>query len=237
MILSVFVCVPMLALGRARPGKGTIGSRVAFVRRFGELSLQHHILNLSMGSVAYVIPLVATLLVSPQQVAYFSAAYLLAAAMFILPYLLAISLFAERSGDPGLLHRHVRRTFPLGLALAATIVLVVEFAAPYALRLFGPAYSANGTTALRLMILIGPAYVVKDHYVSIRRAQHRMSHASKVMAIGTAAEIAGAVGGWGGMGPQRDLRRLGTFRRLAKLSRCSPPCSGSTAGFPIALRA
>ena len=50
------------------------------------------------------------------------------------------------------------------------------------------------------MILIGPAYVVKDHYVSIRRAQHRLSEASKVMAIGTIAEIAGAaVGGvvWG----------------------------------------
>jgi len=47
---------------------------------------------------------------------------------------------------------------------------------------------------------VGLGYVIKDHYVSIRRAQHRMSHASSIMAIGTAVEVGGsAVGGalWG----------------------------------------
>jgi O-antigen/teichoic acid export membrane protein len=79
-------------------------------------------------------------------------------------------------------------------------VLVVEIAAPYALRLFGPAYAANGTTALRILILVGPAYVIKDHYVSICRAMGRLSHAAKIMAIGTSVEVMGsAIGGvfWG----------------------------------------
>ncbi len=196
MVLSVFICLPMLALGPARPGESTIAQRSALVHRFGKLSLQHHVLNLSIGSVSYVIPLAATLLISPTQLAYFSAAYILAATLLILPYLLALSLFAERSGDAGLLHRHVRRTFPLGLVLAGAIVAVVEVAAPYVLRIFGPAYPVNGSTALRLLILVGPAYVVKDHYVSIRRAEHRLSEGSKVMTIGTIAEVGGAaVGG------------------------------------------
>jgi len=55
---------------------------------------------------------------------------------------------------------------------------------------------------------VGLGYVIKDHYVSIRRAQHRMSHASSIMAIGTAVEVGGsAVGGalWGLNG----LSRLG----------------------------
>ncbi len=91
----------------------------------------------------------------------------------VVAYLLALSLFAERSGDPGL-HRHVRRMLPLGLALIGGIILVVEIGAPYALHLFGPAYAANGATALRILILVGPAYVIKDHYLPIRRAQHRM---------------------------------------------------------------
>jgi len=196
----VLVCIPMLALSPARPGEGSVRNRVALARRFGKLSLQHHVLNLSIASVTYAVPLMATLLISPEELAYFTAAYLIAAALLYLPYLLALSLFAERSGDPRLLHRHVRRTFPLGLALSGAIVLVVEITAPYVLRLFGPAYPAGGTTALRLLILVAPAYVVKDHYVSIHRAQHRMSHAAKVMAIGTALEVAGAaVGGalWG----------------------------------------
>jgi hypothetical protein len=53
---------------------------------------------------------------------------------------------------------------------------------------------------LRILILVGPAYVIKDHYVAIRRTQGRLGHAAKVMAAGTAAEAAGAaLGGiyWG----------------------------------------
>ena len=163
-------------------------------------SLQHHVLNLSIGSVSVIIPLTATLLVSPQEVAYFSAAFLLEATLLTVPYLLSLALFAERSGDPGLLHRQVRRTLPFGLAIVGAIVLVVQVAAPYALRIYGPQYAANETTALRLLILIGPAYVIKDHYVAIRRAQHRMSRAAKVMVIGTTAEVGAALLGgvfWG----------------------------------------
>ena len=196
LVVAFFVCMPMLGLEPSRAGEGALAHREAIVRRFGKLSLQHHVLNLSISSVSFVIPLMATLLISPSDVAYFSAAFLLASTMLVIPYMLALSLFAERSGDPGLLHRNVRRTFPLGLALIAGIILVVEVGAPYALHLFGPAYSENGTTALRILILAGPAYVIKDHYVSIRRAQHRLTHAASMMAIGTAVEVAGAaVGG------------------------------------------
>lgn len=192
LLLAFFACAPMLRLEHSRAGEGTLTHRGDLVRRFRKLSLQHHVLNLSISSVSYIIPLMATLLISPQQVAYFSAAFLLGSALMVVPYLLALSLFAERSGDPALLHRNVRRTLPLGLALIGVIVLAVEIGAPYALRLFGPAYAAHGTTALRLLILVGPAYVIKDHYVSIRRAQHRMAHAAAVMSIGTAVEVGGA---------------------------------------------
>ncbi len=200
LIIAFLVCMPMLGLQPTPLGEGGLSHRLGLVRRFGALSLQHHVLSLSISSVSFIVPLTATLLISPSQVAYFSAAYLLASTMLIIPYLLALSLFAERSGDPGLLHRHVRRTLPFALALIGAIVLVVELAAPYALRIFGPAYAANGTTALRILILVGPAYVIKDHYVSICRAQHRMAHGSRIMAIGTSVEVAGsAIGGvlWG----------------------------------------
>ena len=200
LVVAFFLCVPMLGLEPVRAGEGSLHHRTELVHRFSTLSLQHHVLNLSISSVSFIIPLTVTLLVSPSEVAYFSAAYLLSATLLIIPYLLALALFAERSGDPGLLHRHVRRTLPFGLGLVGAIVLVVEVAAPYALRIFGPEYAANGTTALRIVILVGPAYVIKDHYVSICRAQHRMSHAAKVMAIGTIAEVAGSMLGgvfWG----------------------------------------
>jgi O-antigen/teichoic acid export membrane protein len=194
------VCIPMLRLASTPAGEGNLSHRVALTRRYGVLSLKHHVLNLSINSVFYFVGLIAALLIPPQQLAYFSTAFLVESTAMVIPYLLALSLFAEISGDQSLLHRHVRRTLPLGLALCGGIVIVAQVAAPLILRIFGPAYAMNGTTALRVLVLVGPAYVIKDHYVAIRRAQGRLSQAAKVMAAGTSAEAVGAaLGGiyWG----------------------------------------
>ncbi len=195
-----FVCIPMLRLEPTPAGEGNLSHRVALAHRYGVLSLKHHVLNLSINSVFYIVGLIAALLILPRQLAYFSTALLVESTAMVIPYLLALSLFAEISGDRSLLNSHVRRTLPLGLALCGGILVVVEVAAPLVLRIFGPGYVMNGTTALRLLVLVGPAYVIKDHYVAIRRAQGRLGHAAKVMAAGTCAEAAGAVSGgiyWG----------------------------------------
>ena len=200
LVVSLVVCLPMLRLEPTPAGEGNLSHRVALAHRYGVLSLKHHVLNLSINSISYIIALIAALLISPQQLAYFSTALLLSSTAMIIPYLLALSLFAEISGDLSLLHRHVRRTLPLGLALSCGILVVVEVAAPLVLRIFGPAYVMNGTTALRIFLLVGPAYVIKDHYVAIRRAQGRLGHAAKMMTAGTSVEALGAaLGGiyWG----------------------------------------
>jgi O-antigen/teichoic acid export membrane protein len=202
MVLSL-LCIPMLRLQPTPAGEGNISHRVALARRYGVLSLKHHILNLSINSVYYIVGLIAAVVLLPGQLAYFTAAFLLESTAMVIPYLLALSLFAETSGDQSLLHRHVRRTLPFGLALCFGIVVVAEVAAPLGLRIFGPGYAENGTTALRLLVLVGPAYVIKDHYVAIRRAQGHLTEAAKVMAVGTFVEAVGAaVGGiyWGTTG-------------------------------------
>ena len=200
LVVSLVVCMPMLRLEPIPAGEGSISNRVALARRYGVLSLKHHVLNVSINSVYYIVGLIAAIVLLPRQLAYFTAAFLLESTAMVIPYLLALSLFAETTSDQSLLHRHVRRTLPLGLALCGGIVVVAQVAAPFALRIFGPAYALNGTTALRLLVLVGPAYVIKDHYVAIRRVQGRLSQAAMVMAAGTSAEAAGAaLGGifWG----------------------------------------
>src|SRR5580704_17357712 len=184
------VCIPMLRLASTPAGEANLSHRVALTRRYGVLSLKHHVLNLSINSVFYFVGLIAALLIPPQQLAYFTAAFLVESTAMVIPYLLALALFAEISGDQSLLHRHVRRTLPLGLALCGGIVVVAEVAAPLVLRIFGPGYVMDGTTALRLLVLVGPAYVIKDHYVAIRRAQGRLSQAARIMAVGTSVEAA-----------------------------------------------
>ena len=200
LVVPLVACLPMLRLAPTPAGEGNLSHRVALARRYGVLSLKHHVLNLSISSISYIVALIAALLMAPQEVAYFSTALLLSSTVMIIPYLLALSLFAEIAGDQSLLRRHIRRTLPLGLALSGGILVVVEVAAPLVMHIFGPAYVMNATTALRLLLLVGPAYVIKDHYVAIRRAQGRLGHAAKMMAAGTCAEAAGAaLGGiyWG----------------------------------------
>jgi O-antigen/teichoic acid export membrane protein len=195
-----FVVIPMLRLEPTPAGQGNLSHRVALTRRYGVLSLKHHVLNLSINSVFYIVGLIATLLILPRQLAYFSTALLVESTAMVIPYLLALALFAEISGDQRLLHRHIRRTLPLGLALCGGIVVVAVVAAPLIMRIFGSGYVMDGTTALRLLVLVGPGYVIKDHYVAIRRAQGRLGQAAKVMAAGTSAEAAGAAFGgiyWG----------------------------------------
>src|SRR6202035_333263 len=63
-VVAFFVCMPMLGLEQhSRAGERTLAHREALVRRFGKLSLQHHVLNLSISSVYYIVPLTATLLI------------------------------------------------------------------------------------------------------------------------------------------------------------------------------
>ena len=173
---------------------------MALVRRYGVLSLKHHVLNLSINSVFYIVGLIATLLIPPQAAGLLLDRIPGGVDRYGHPVPAGAVPVRGDIGDQSLLHRHVRRTLPLGLALCGGIVVVAEVAAPLVLRIFGPGYAENGTTALRLLVLVGPAYVIKDHYVAIRRAQGRLGHAAKVMAAGTCAEVAGAaLGGiyWG----------------------------------------
>ncbi len=196
LIVSLIVCYPMLRMGPNPPGAHMLHARLGLVRTYGRLSLNHHVLNLSINSVSYLVPVIAAALITTRQYAFYATAQQLTSVVLIVPYLLTLALFAETSDDAGRLQRHVRRTLPMGMAAVSLILVIVELAAPIALGVFGHMYATNGTTALRILILAGPSFVVKDHYVAIRRAQGKLSLASRVLALGTAAEATGAaVGG------------------------------------------
>lgn len=198
--VSLLVCTPMLRLGPADPAHAGVRGRAALVRKYGTTSINHHVLNLSLTAVSYFVPAVAAALLVSQQYAYFATAQTVAVTMLAPTYLLAVALFAEGSRDERQLGRLVRHSLPTALAICTGVVAVAELAAPLVLRLFGSQYAVHGVTALRLLALVGLPYVVKDHYVAIRRAQGRLTSASRVLAVGTSAEALGVVIGgiaWG----------------------------------------
>jgi len=166
------------------------------VRRYRVLALRHHALNLAITSVTYFLPVLAALLLVPSDYAYFSIAQLVSSAALVIPAFLAMTLFAEATGSDALLRRHIRRTLPIGFGCCALLLVVFLPGAPWVLHVFGHAYSVHGTTTLRLLLLGGIPYVVKDHWVAIRRAQRRLSDAARWVACAMVVEAAAAaVGG------------------------------------------
>ncbi len=196
MLISVPIVPLMLRLHRHAPAY-SLRQRVALVRRFGMLSLRHHLLNVAISSVAFFLPVVAALFTVPEQMAYFSMAQLVSASALLLPFLLTMSLFVESSGDHELLRRNLRRTLPVGLGCCLLVLGVLEPGGPLVLSVFGHNYVTHGLIPLRLLLLGGLPYVAKDHFVAVRRAQERLGEAAKIGAISTLAEIAAAaLGGW-----------------------------------------
>ena len=194
MIVSFPLVFKMLRLhhGTRRP---KMAERLAMIRRFGILSLRHHVLNVAISAVGFFLPVIAAMFARPSDMAYFSMAQLVSGCALLLPFLLTMSLFVESSGDDELLRRNLRRTLPVGIACCLLVLAVLEPGGGLVLAVFGRAYVAHGLFPLRVLLLGGLPYVAKDHFVAVRRSQERLGEAARVGALSTLLEIAAAAAG------------------------------------------
>jgi O-antigen/teichoic acid export membrane protein len=193
---TISILVVPKTLGLRSGGHTSFRARVQLVKYYARLALRHHVLNLAITSVSFFLPFVAALIAEPRSLAYFTTAQLVASCVLLPPALLAMSLFAEAAGDEDTLRLHIRRTLPVAFACCIAVLAVLEPLAPLVLQVFGSRYSAHGTAVLRLLLLGGLPYVLKDHYVAICRARGLLREAARVVALTTVLEIAGAaVGG------------------------------------------
>jgi O-antigen/teichoic acid export membrane protein len=157
-------------------------------------------LNVALASSGLLLPVVVALAVQADDVAYFSTARFIFAAVVAVPFMLTVSLYASVASRPDLLREKLRHTVPIGIAVNLVILVLLIPAAPLILEVFGGDYASEGAMALRLLVLGGIPMVIKDHYVVIRRTQDRMGPALVVILVGTLAEmIAAGVAGalWG----------------------------------------
>jgi hypothetical protein len=61
--------------------------------------------------------------------------------------------------------------------------------------MFGSSYSQASLPLLLLLLAAGPALVIKEHFVVLRRLQGRRKHGAVTLGLWTAVELAGAVAG------------------------------------------
>ncbi len=156
----------------------------------------HHMLNLALQIPTLILPILAAVAATAADTAYFTTARLAASFFFIIPFALAIAVFAHSGQDEEKALANIRLTLPLGLAAAAGIFLVTAPFASLVMTIFGGAYTSGvAVSAFRIMMLAGVPLVVKDHYVSVRRVQGRLGSAVRVVGVGTAMEIVLALAG------------------------------------------
>ena len=111
-----------------------------------------------------------------------------------LPYLLTIALFATAESVEGF-RRKAPRTLIMGMVLALSVILVGALFGRVLLLMFGTSYSQESWPLLLLILAAGPAVVIKDHFVVLRRLQGMRRQGALTMGLWTAAELTGAVVG------------------------------------------
>ena len=171
-------------------------------RLFGEhwrAAVVHHGLSLAQGSSLYLLPLVVASLLAATEVAYFNQARLFSDLAFSFPFILTVALFAT-SRNPDGFRRNAPRTLLSGLVLTLGFLAGAALLGRYLLLAFGEQYSRESLPILLILLCAGPAIVVKDHVVVLRRLQHRRTEGAVTMLLWNGAELAAAVLGglrWG----------------------------------------
>jgi O-antigen/teichoic acid export membrane protein len=120
-----------------------------------------------------LLPIVVTNLEGAETNAYFYIAWTLSNGLQLIALNFMTSLTVEGSADEVSLHQHARRALVHTLRLVVPAVAIVVVCAPWILALFGPAYSENATSMLRLLVLSAVPNVFVSLGLSLARVRQQ----------------------------------------------------------------
>lgn len=212
--IGTLISLPMVSW-RTRGGRALQANRRMVDRRalagLGRTAASHHALNTTLQAALQILPVMVTVLISARENAYFNTAVMLSGFVFALPYAIAIGLFASSSGSEREVLSRIRLTLPFSLGVSVLANLLMYPLAGFVLGLFGQSYAHEGVGILRALVLAGIPFVIKDHFIALRRVQGRTAEAVALMtgflvvelaAAAIGAQLAGTIGlclGWVGV--------------------------------------
>lgn len=153
-----------ISLGRRIKGKWLDLQSFRSLRLYLAITPGNYIATIMGMLPSGAVPLEILVIRGAAQTAPFSAAFLVASFLNIIPSTVAQVLFAEVSREGALLGKHLRKAIRGIYALLLPPLVLLLPTAPFVLRLFGPAYAADATGCLRVLALstlpAGGAYLV-----------------------------------------------------------------------------
>jgi O-antigen/teichoic acid export membrane protein len=163
------------------------------LQSLGKTAVAHNWLNLAISVPVLLMPVLATVVVSPSANAAFYVAWMLAGFLYLIPINLSTVLFAIAAADPAVIARKLRFSLSISLVIGIAGMAILGLGAHLALRIFGAGYVRTATLPLRLLIIGYIPMVPRTHYVAVCRANGRISWAAVVLTTGAAMEIVAAV--------------------------------------------
>ncbi|MEU8919820.1 hypothetical protein AB0D10_02645 [Kitasatospora sp. NPDC048545] len=173
-LLVALVTANTLLFRRILPARAPGRSAASAVPRLARYATADYLGALLRLTAATVVPLVVLDTLGPEQIAYYSLAWVIAYTFYLVALNMGSSLIVESAGAPGRLAEHGRRVLRHAGALVAAGVLVTVVAAPWLLSLFGSGYAEHGTALLRLLALSAVPHLVLSVAVDTARARQRL---------------------------------------------------------------
>jgi GT2 family glycosyltransferase len=146
-------------------------------------------------------PVIVSAVVSAERNAVYTTVRLITMFGFMIPYALAMALFAASSVTPAIEDRDVslaqraQAVFRLSLVLSLGIYAGLFALAPLLLGVFGSGYATGGGGYLRIAGLACPLLVFKDQYIARCRARQDIGGLLPFALTMTIAEIAATLAG------------------------------------------
>lgn len=130
-----------------------------------------------------LVPVLVAARISVQSTAYFYMAWVIAGIVNMIGINMAMSLTVEGSFEAATLAANCRKALTKMLQILVPGAAVTALIAPWGLRLFGPAYAANGAPVLELLAVAALPSAAIELYLGALRAQSRTSLVALIQAV------------------------------------------------------
>jgi len=204
-MLPVVVAVPlvnMLIFRRLVPRHMTLtGDREPPTnRQIGRFLAGDYSGALFLLATGSLIPVVVAARIDVRSTAYFYMAWIIASIVEMIGINMGMSLTVEGAFDAGRLAVNCRKAFRKMALMLVPCAALVALLAPWGLRLFGPAYAAQGAPVLELLAIATIPTAATELYLGALRAQSRTTLVAIIQAVrfalmlGLAVVLTGVIG-------------------------------------------
>ena len=169
-VIGTFIFLPKVVAGyRMLPELKT-----SLIKDVWRYSSANYLASLLFGASRWLLPVIVLNVLGPDVNAYFYMAFTIASLLFILPFAVSGSLFAEGSHFENKLGENVTKSLKFTFLILVPGVILLLLAGKWLLLLFGESYSANALQLLWLMALSSLPLSINSIYSTVLRITGRL---------------------------------------------------------------